>query len=181
MGGRLIPLLVIAAASCGPRPEPAAAVKEAPWVPDAGAVVTAVAPEQPFHFDHTIHAGKYQIPCQTCHAYADHSPIAGIPTAAKCMGCHRFVDKQKPDVQALEAAFEAGDRVAWNRVTRVPDHVGFNHEPHIQAGVRCQKCHGAVETMKVVRMAKPLDDMGFCVDCHRANHAPVDNCIVCHK
>lgn len=144
------------------------------------AAVTAVPPEQPFHFDHRIHAGKYEIPCQTCHVYADHSTLAGIPTLDKCMGCHRFVDKDKPNVQALEKAAESGTPVAWNRVHRLPDHVFFTHERHVQAGVKCGRCHGPVEEMEVVRQVSPLT-MGWCLACHKENHVTTTDCLMCHK
>ncbi len=146
----------------------------------AAAVVTAAPPEQPFQFDHRIHAGKYEIPCQTCHVYADHSTLAGIPTLEKCMGCHRFVDKDKPNVQALAKAFESGTPVAWNRVHRLPDHVFFTHERHVQAGVKCSRCHGPVEEMPVVQQVSPLS-MGWCVQCHKDNHVTTVDCLMCHK
>ncbi len=175
-GGIVAALAAVEVAACGASPSPTPSL--APDA-DAGAVVTAKPPQQPFHFDHRIHAGKYQIPCQTCHVYADHSTIAGIPTASKCMGCHRFVDGNKPDVKALAKAFEDRTPIVWNRVHRLPDHVFFNHERHVLHGVPCSRCHGAVETMAVVRQVSPLT-MGWCVDCHRENQAPTD-CWTCHK
>ncbi|HUB06853.1 MAG TPA: cytochrome c3 family protein [Myxococcales bacterium] len=164
-------------AGCGSQREP----QPSGGAPGAGpSVVQVLPPEQPFHFDHRIHAGKYQIPCLTCHTSADHSTAAGIPTIDKCMGCHRFVDKEKPDVKALAKAYEAGQPVAWNRVHRLPDHVYFSHERHVLAGVACQKCHGPVETMQIVTQVSPLT-MGWCVQCHKENHAPATDCLVCHK
>ena len=64
-------------------------------------------------FDHTIHAGKYGIPCLDCHVYADKSPVAGLPSGRKCMGCHKFVDKEKPAVQTLAAHVEAAEPLRW--------------------------------------------------------------------
>jgi hypothetical protein len=142
--------------------------------------VTAVPPAQPFHFNHQIHAGKYEISCQACHVYADTSNIAGIPTGEKCMGCHKFISRDQPDIKALAEAVEAQRPIAWNRVHRLPDHVVFNHGAHVRAGVTCATCHGAVAQMAVVRQVAPLT-MGWCVQCHRDHHAPVDNCMVCHK
>ena len=187
-------VLTTAGTSCGkssprqpdlPRPPKAEAAESqgdfvAPLAAAPMKVVTAAPPEQPFHFNHAIHAGQYQIPCQMCHTYADHSPIAGIPTASKCMGCHKFVDKKKPGVVALEQAFHEGAQIEWNRVYRLPDHVFFNHERHVRKGVQCQTCHGEVEKMEVVHQVTPLT-MGWCIQCHKANGAPADNCIVCHK
>ena len=59
-------------------------------------------------FDHSIHAGKYEIPCLDCHVYADKSPVAGLPSGRKCMGCHKFVAKENPDVAKLASRVAAG-------------------------------------------------------------------------
>ena len=131
------------------------------------------APAQPVAFSHRQHAGTYRIGCPMCHAYAEHSPIAGVPSAARCAGCHRFVSKDKPEVKKVNEAFQKGTPIQWARVTRVPDHVYFTHERHVAAGVRCQECHGAVEEMDVVRQVAPLT-MGWCLDCHNARHASND-------
>lgn len=56
--------------------------------------------------------------------------------------------------------------IAWNRVHQLPDFAYFDHRPHVFAGVKCQICHGPVETMDKVRQAEPLS-MGWCVNCHR--------------
>ncbi len=49
------------------------------------------APEQPIAFSHRLHSGDMQIPCVYCHAGAERSRRAGIPSANICMNCHRFV------------------------------------------------------------------------------------------
>lgn len=76
----------------------------------------------------------------------------------------------------------------WKRVHELPDFVFFNHRAHVQAGVQCQDCHGAVQTMERVRQVSDLS-MGWCVNCHRDSNAqglrgktvnaPVD-CAGCH-
>lgn len=78
--------------------------------------------------------------------------------------------------------------VRWVRVHNLPDFAYFDHRAHIAAGVECQKCHGAVETMERVRQVEDLS-MGWCVNCHREVnekglkgrkvHASID-CVVCH-
>jgi len=78
--------------------------------------------------------------------------------------------------------------IAWRRVHKLPDFVYFDHRAHITASVRCQQCHGPVETMARVRQHETLS-MGWCVNCHRdANetgvagkpvHASID-CVTCH-
>jgi hypothetical protein len=136
-------------------------------------------PQQPVAFSHKLHAGVNQIGCTTCHAYAWHSKIAGIPSAARCYGCHRFVDSDKPDIQLVNKAFQEGKPLVWNQVYRLPDHVYFTHERHIAAGVDCQQCHGAVAQMETMHQVTSLT-MGFCLDCHRQRNAPTD-CLTCHK
>ena len=56
--------------------------------------------------------------------------------------------------------------IAWIKVHNLPDFVYFDHRPHVNAGVACQKCHGPVETMERVRQVEDLS-MGWCVNCHR--------------
>ncbi len=153
------PMVVCLAPACGEPPPPP--------------------PAQPIPFSHKIHAGDNHIGCTMCHAYALHSPVAGVPSVARCNGCHKFVAKDKPAVQQVNQAFEDGKPIEWVRVHRVPDHVYFTHERHVAAGLKCQECHGPVETMEVTRQVAPLT-MGWCVDCHRARNAPQD-CLICHK
>ncbi|MEP7195350.1 MAG: c-type cytochrome [Saprospiraceae bacterium] len=57
--------------------------------------------------------------------------------------------------------------IEWIRIHNLPDHVYFNHSQHVTIGkVACQKCHGNIEDMKVVRQYAPLS-MGWCINCHR--------------
>ncbi len=140
---------------------------------------TPRAPVQPIPFSHQLHAGKYEIGCTLCHAYARRGPVAGIPTTARCNACHKFVATDKPEVKKVNAAFAAGRPLVWDRVWRLPDHVYFTHERHVAAGLACQKCHGPVETMEVTARTHPVT-MGWCVDCHRERAAPTD-CLTCHK
>jgi cytochrome c2 len=57
--------------------------------------------------------------------------------------------------------------IQWKRLHNLPDHVYFNHAQHVAVGkVECQKCHGPVEKMAVVKQYAPLS-MGWCINCHR--------------
>jgi len=60
--------------------------------------------------------------------------------------------------------------IEWVRVHELPDFVYFNHGVHVSAGVECQTCHGAIETMERVRQVSDLS-MGWCVNCHRGANA----------
>jgi hypothetical protein len=145
--------------------------------PSAAASAPALAGEVPF--DHTIHAGKYEIPCLDCHAYADKTPSAGLPSGRKCMGCHKFVAKESPAIQTLAARFAAGESLKWERVFYLPDYIYFSHRMHVRAQVACSECHGDVASMKTVTQDRPFT-MGRCLSCHEARHATRD-CLGCHK
>ncbi len=144
--------------------------------PAAGSA-PAAAGEVPF--DHTIHAGKYGMPCVDCHAYADKTPYAGLPSGRKCMGCHKFVAKESFAVQTLAARFAAGESLKWERVFYLPDYIYFSHRMHVRAKVACSECHGDVASMKTVVQDRPFT-MGRCLSCHEERHATRD-CLGCHK
>ena len=141
-------------------------------------------PAQPVNFNHEIHAGQNQMDCLYCHNGAAKSPVANIPAASTCMGCHRVVATDKPEVQKLAGYVERGEPIPWVEVHRLPDHVKFNHVRHVKAGVECQTCHGPVERMPVVYKYASLK-MGWCLTCHREKQhderfpASMD-CLVCH-
>ncbi len=57
--------------------------------------------------------------------------------------------------------------IEWIRIHNLPDHAYFNHAQHVAVGqVACQKCHGEVQNMEVVKQYSPLS-MGWCINCHR--------------
>jgi cytochrome c2 len=57
--------------------------------------------------------------------------------------------------------------IEWKRVHNLPDHVYFNHSQHVTVGkVACEKCHGQVSKMEVMKQYSPLS-MGWCINCHR--------------
>ncbi len=84
---------------------------------------------------------------------------------------------------------KATGKLEWIRVYNLPDFVYFDHSRHVNAGVKCQTCHGPVETMEKVEQATNLT-MGWCVNCHRdVSHEkipelkgkkPSISCAVCH-
>src|SRR5262245_26370109 len=123
-------------------------------------------PIQPINYSHKIHAGKLGMNCLYCHTGAARSPIANIPAVSTCMGCHKMVKTDRPEIQRLTGYFERGEQVPWVEVYRLPDHVKFNHKRHVKAGVQCTECHGKVMEMDVVYPAVSLR-MGWCLECHR--------------
>jgi hypothetical protein len=152
-------------------------------------------PPQPMGFSHKVHAGDNQIGCSACHAFAARSPIAGLPSMARCRGCHRFIKEDRDRPQLTEAMKplvawlrrKPPEPIPWVRVHRLPDHVYFTHERHVVAGVRCQECHGEVAQMDQVRQVSSLL-MGWCLECHRRKQAEkpaarghLTECLTCHK
>ena len=137
-----------------------------------------VAPEQPIAFHHRDHVATDRLDCELCHSGVRRSAFAGVPPVERCMGCHRVVVPEHPDVMKLRRYYEAGKAVPWVKVNSLPRFVRFNHEAHTLAGVSCGACHGDVASMDRVARVAPLT-MGWCVGCHRGAHAP-DDCLTCH-
>jgi len=163
----------------------------------------AVAAPQPINFPHNVHVQTYKIDCQYCHSDARRSEYAGLPSVARCMGCHQITAADRPEIKKLADYWAKKQPIPWTRVFKVPEFTYFPHKPHVRAGVACQTCHGPVQEMTTVAAttgprlsndllnlvglrppARPLT-MGWCIDCHRQENAtrgakaPLD-CIACH-
>ena len=148
------------------------------------------APQQPIPYSHRIHAGTLKIPCLYCHGGAATSRLAGVPAVETCMNCHRVTKIESPHIQKLTKAFESGTPIFWRRVHALPDHVFFDHRPHVNGGIACQVCHGPVETMEAISQEMSLR-MGNCLGCHRDPHGALakdskilqgpDHCNACHR
>ena len=158
---------------------------------------------QPIAFPHDTHVQTYKIDCQYCHADARRSEYAGLPSVSRCMGCHKITAAERPEIKKLAEYAARNQSIPWVRVFKMPEFTYFPHKAHLRAGLRCQTCHGPVETMTTVsaetgprlsndllnlvglRPAPPPLTMGWCVECHRRENAvrvlkaPLD-CITCH-
>lgn len=158
---------------------------------------------QPINFPHNVHVGTYKIDCQYCHADARRSEYAGMPSVARCMGCHKITAADRPEIRKVAEYASSARPIPWVRVFKVPEFVYFPHKAHIRAEIKCQDCHGPVEQMTTVgavtgprltndfltlvglRPAAPLLSMGWCIECHRQQNAtrklkaPLD-CVACH-
>lgn len=139
---------------------------------------------QPIAFPHDIHAGTYKLDCQYCHFSAERSSDAGLPPVTTCAGCHRLIPgtANPQEIEKVMGYAGRNEAIPWVRVYKVSDHVHFPHMRHINAGLKCQECHGPVETMGAIQSQDPLwpgNDMGKCVQCHIERGASRD-CAVCH-
>jgi cytochrome c551/c552 len=149
-------------------------------------------PEQPIFYSHKVHAGINQINCLYCHAGAEKSKHAMIPSENICMNCHKVISEYSGpqlynaegkkingsaeiaklydhvgwDVESKQYT-KPGKPIEWTKIHNLPDHVYFNHSQHVVAGKQqCQTCHGAITEMDEVHQFAELS-MGWCVNCHR--------------
>jgi mono/diheme cytochrome c family protein len=147
-------------------------------------VHTGYQPVQPIKFPHDLHAGTMQINCQYCHSGAYKSKNASVPSLNVCMNCHKVITTRmgaKAPSTEIQKIYDAlgydpqtqkydttkARPVQWIRIHNLPDFAYFNHSQHVKvAGLKCQTCHGPVETMKEVYQYSPLT-MKWCIQCHK--------------
>jgi hypothetical protein len=148
---------------------------------------------QPIPFSHKHHAGEFQIDCQYCHSGTDRSASAGVPSVEVCMGCHSQFPASYDELSGIETLkehWEMQEPIEWLQIHRLPEHVQFRHNRHIEAGVDCQRCHGRVEEFDKVFMKEDTQwwpwglptqtlEMGWCILCHREKRVSQD-CYTCH-
>lgn len=160
------------------------------WFVQPDRFAKGYAPQQPIPFSHQLHAGVMKMQCLYCHSGATRSRSAGVPSAEVCMGCHRVTRTDSPAIQKLTRLYNAGQPILWKRVHTLPDHVYFDHRPHVNAGIACQTCHGQVQDMPVITRVMGMR-MGNCLGCHRDPHAALpkgspitrgpEYCSACHR
>lgn len=138
-----------------------------------------IGPEQPIAFSHRIHSGVKEIQCQFCHPYVARSRFPGIPPVEKCLYCHKYIIAGHPEIEKEHAYFNTRTPTPWVKVNYIPEHVFFNHQPHIRKEVECKACHGAIETMD--RLKGVNFEMGFCITCHQQKKANLDCWLACHN
>ena len=144
-------------------------------------------PEQPIKYSHQLHAGTLKIDCQYCHFSAYKSKNAAIPSLNVCMNCHNYITASEkyngeisPEISKIYKALDYdpdtkvyGDNpkpIQWIRVHNLPDLAYFNHSQHVKvAGIKCQECHGPIQTMQEVYQYSPLT-MKWCINCHKTRN-----------
>jgi hypothetical protein len=127
-------------------------------------------PKQPVPYSHKLHAGDLNIDCRYCHNTVENADFAALPPTATCMNCHKHIATDSPKLAKVRASAETGESIKWVKIHQLPDYAYFSHQVHVNAGVGCVSCHGRVDQMEEVYLAKPLS-MSWCLDCHR-NPAP---------
>jgi hypothetical protein len=159
---------------------------EAQETPPSGAVkqdkpkpaAEFVPPEQPIPYSHKTHLAL-GLKCLECHANPEPGDRMTLPLTDKCMTCHSIVAKDKPAIQKLAEFAKSKQTVPWVRVYVVSGWVYWNHRAHLEAGMKCEMCHGQVSEMDVMAKVTKVTTMEGCIDCHRKNDAST-GCQYCH-
>jgi hypothetical protein len=136
------------------------------------------APEQPIPYSHKVHLAL-GLACQFCHTNPDGGRLMTFPPTATCMKCHAIQGKNKPSIQKLAAYQNTKTAVPWVRVYTVLPGVAWSHRRHLDAGMKCETCHGDVSQMQVMTNVKSVNTMVGCLDCHKLHNAPT-TCTTCH-
>ena len=123
-------------------------------------------PAQPTAFSHNVHVSQVGMDCRYCHSSVEKSWYSNLPATSTCMNCHDQILKNDPRLAVVRDSALSGEPIPWVQVHKLPDFVYFNHAVHVNRGVSCLECHGQVNKMDEVAVAKPLS-MAFCLDCHR--------------
>src|SRR5437868_1451612 len=126
-----------------------------------------VARPQPVPFSHQHHVAGLGIDCRYCHTSVEVSGFAGIPPTKTCMNCHSQIWTKAPMLEPVRESFRTDKSLVWTRVNAVPDFVYFDHSIHINKGVGCNTCHGAVDRMPLMYAQNSMQ-MEWCLECHRA-------------
>lgn len=133
---------------------------------------------QPIAFNHAKHASAA---CVLCHQGATTGVRAGIPQADTCTRCHATAPGGKISAAAW-TGIASGRRIAWQRLTRLPDHVAFSHRRHTGPGqLACASCHGDMAQRTAPPDRAPVRlVMDTCLSCHTREGASGD-CAGCHR
>ncbi|MGH9756910.1 MAG: cytochrome c3 family protein [Candidatus Acidiferrales bacterium] len=136
-------------------------------------------PEQPIPFSHKTHT-SISLGCKFCHTNPDPGNDMTFPDTQRCMACHQTIDRNQPPIQSLAKFAESKKPVPWVRVYAVPAWVFWSHRTHLDAGVKCEMCHGNVGQMDVVARVTKVTTMDGCVSCHQEKEATT-GCRSCHE
>jgi len=137
------------------------------------------APVQPLPYSHKTHLAL-GLECKSCHTNPDPGKLMTFPATSTCMSCHASVAKTKPAIQKLAGFAKSQEAVPWVRVYTVLPGVNWTHRKHLEAGMKCETCHGQVAQMETMSEATSVTTMGVCIRCHAANNAPTV-CQTCHS
>ena len=102
--------------------------------------------------------------CEACHLGS--VPAGLVATVTVSLVARTAAATRAQELKLIRDSYTTDEPIPWVRVHQLPDYAFFDHRPHLAAGVGCSSCHGRIDQMTIVEMAKPLS-MGWCLDCHR--------------
>jgi hypothetical protein len=134
--------------------------------------------KQPIAYSHKTHVAL-GLKCANCHTIPGEGFLATYPKETVCMGCHKTVKKESPEIQKLAAFAAKNEPVPWVRIYQVPDIVWFSHASHARdAKIDCATCHGQVSERDVL-FKEVSTSMNACMKCH-AERKVSNGCDFCH-
>ena len=136
------------------------------------------APAQPLPYSHKTHLAV-GLQCKLCHTNPDPGKLMTFPATAVCMTCHTTVGKDKPAIKQLAGFAKSGKPIPWVRVYAITPGVTWTHRKHVDAGLKCDTCHGQVAQMEAMSQTTSVTSMGVCITCHEQNKAAT-TCQTCH-
>jgi hypothetical protein len=137
------------------------------------------APAQPIPYSHKKHLA-FGLECKKCHTNPEPGKLMTFPATSTCMECHVTIAKEKPSIQKLAEYAKSKQAIPWVRVYTVLLGVAWNHRPHLEAGVKCEICHGQVRELEAMSEVTSVTTMYSCLNCHELNQAKAA-CDTCHK
>jgi hypothetical protein len=135
-------------------------------------------PIQPISFSHKLHS-EQGVTCEYCHTNPAPGVLMTLPSASTCMGCHRVIAKDKPAIQKLAEYSRSKQPIPWVRVYTLTPGLHWTHRKHLEAGKKCEACHGEVAKMDHMAEATSTTTMFSCLNCHQKNQAKTE-CKTCH-
>jgi hypothetical protein len=135
-------------------------------------------PVQPIPYSHKTHLAL-GLQCMFCHTNPEPGKLMTYPPTSTCMSCHTAIAKDKPAIQKLAGFAKSRQPIPWVRIYTVLPGVNWAHRIHVQAGMKCEMCHGQVAQMEVMSEATSVTTMYSCLTCHQQNNAKAA-CSACH-
>ena len=133
----------------------------------------------PLFFDHAQHF-KMGISCGVCHgAEPQTDGILARPRHDQCTICHVIgaenAETAYPPAGCPSCHTQKQKGVVPPARDFVVD-VRFDHQPHLQGGIECTRCHDPKDEKGAPLRAVPMQQ---CIDCHQRQRVS-DDCATCH-
>ena len=128
-------------------------------------------------FPHPIHV-EQEIACTDCHDLSSEDTV--MPGHDMCSVCHD-INMDEP-TEEMCGFCHTRDDFSFDPLELLSDEVIWSHDPHIAAEVACETCHEDPEARIIPPPAtNPSAVMTWCMDCHEAQNAALNDCAVCHS